>query len=129
MLLSAAHRLWGLPAVPMLKQFFRSRAAVLLVLIPVMLAPVAASQSVDDVHSIPRIDLEEAMPSGIKLSDSVLRHAKPLRADVDVVLVPVTVTDPMNRPVLGLQKQDDSLGQWRVTGTSTTSTSARSGFA
>ena len=106
MLLSAAHRLWGLPAVPMLKQFFRSRAAALLVLIPVMLAPVAASQSVDDVHSIPRIDLEEAMPSGIKLSDSVLRHAKPLRADVDVVLVPVTVTDPMNRPVLGLQKQD-----------------------
>jgi Ca-activated chloride channel homolog len=105
-LLSAAHRLWGLPAVPMLKQFFRSRAAVLLVLIPVMLAPVAASQSVDDVHSIPRIGLEEAMPSGIKLSDSVLRHAKPLRADVDVVLVPVTVTDPMNRPVLGLQKQD-----------------------
>ncbi len=90
----------------MLKQFFRSRAAALLVLIPVMLAPVAASQSVDDVHSIPRIDLEEAMPSGIKLSDSVLRHAKPLRADVDVVLVPVTVTDPMNRPVLGLQKQD-----------------------
>jgi Ca-activated chloride channel family protein len=71
-----------------------------------MLAPVAASQSVDDVHSIPRIGLEEAMPSGIKLSDSVLRHAKPLRADVDVVLVPVTVTDPMNRPVLGLQKQD-----------------------
>ena len=60
------------------------------VLIPVMLAPVAASQSVDDVHSIPRIDLEEAMPSGIKLIDSVLRHAKPLRADVDVVLVPVT---------------------------------------
>jgi Ca-activated chloride channel family protein len=105
-LLSAAHRLWGLPAVPMLKQFFRSRAAALLVLIPVMLAPVAASQSVDDVHSIPRIDLEKAMPSGIKLSDSVLRHAKPLRADVDVVLVPVTVTDPMNRPVLGLQKQD-----------------------
>jgi Ca-activated chloride channel family protein len=90
----------------MLKQFFRSRAAVFLVLIPVMLAPVAASQSVDDVHSIPRIGLEEAMPSGIKLSDSVLRHAKPLRADVDVVLVPVTVTDPMNRPVLGLQKQD-----------------------
>lgn len=106
MLLPAAHRLWGLPAVPMLKQFFRSRAAALLVLIPVMLAPVAASQSVDDVHTIPRIDLEEAMPSGIKLSDSVLRHAKPLRADVDVVLVPVTVTDPMNRPVPGLRKQD-----------------------
>ena len=39
-------------------------------------------------------------------SESTLPRVKPLRADVDVVLVPVTVTDPMNRPVLGLQKQD-----------------------
>jgi Ca-activated chloride channel family protein len=96
----------------MFKQFFRSCAAVLfygavfLVLVPVVFVPVAASQSADEVHTIPRIGSEEAMPSGIKLSDSMLLHAKPLRADVDVVLVPVTVTDPMNRPVLGLQKQD-----------------------
>ena len=39
-------------------------------------------------------------------SESTLPRVKPLRTDVDVVLVPVTVTDPMNRPVLGLQKQD-----------------------
>jgi len=90
----------------MLKQFFRFHTAVFLCLIPVVLVAVAASQSADDVHTSPRISPENAMPSGIKLSDSVSRHAKPLRADVDVVLVPVTVTDPMNRPVLGLQKQD-----------------------
>jgi Ca-activated chloride channel family protein len=90
----------------MLKQFFRFYSAVFLCLIPVVLVAVAASQSADEVHTTPRISPENAMPSGIKLSDSVLRHAKPLRADVDVVLVPVTVTDPMNRPVLGLQKQD-----------------------
>src|SRR5689334_23835510 len=90
----------------MLKQFFRFHTAVFLSLIPVVLVAVAASQSADDVHTTPRISPENAMPFGIKLSDSVLRHAKPLRADVDVVLVPVTVTDPMNRPVLGLQKQD-----------------------
>ena len=35
-----------------------------------------------------------------------LRHTRPLRVDVDLVLVPVTVTDPMNRPVLELRKQD-----------------------
>jgi Ca-activated chloride channel family protein len=35
-----------------------------------------------------------------------LPHGKVLRADVDLVLVPVTVADTMNRPVLGLQKQD-----------------------
>ena len=106
MLLSAAHRFWGLPAVPMLKQFFRSRSAVFLCLIPVVLVAVAASQSADEVHTMPRIGPEEAMPSGIKLSDSVLRHAKPLRADVDVVLVPVTVTDPHEPSGAGTQKQD-----------------------
>jgi Ca-activated chloride channel family protein len=90
----------------MLKQFFRFHSAVFLCLIPLVLIAVAASQSADDMHTTPRISPENAMPSGIKLSDSVLRHAKPLRADVDVVLVPVTVTDPMNRPVLGLQRQD-----------------------
>jgi Ca-activated chloride channel homolog len=30
---------------------------------------------------------------------------KPLRVDVDLVLVPVTVTDTMNRPVMGLQEE------------------------
>ena len=51
---------------------------------------------------------DEARPARIQLTDSesTLPRVKPLRADVDVVLVPVTVTDPMNRPVLGLQKQD-----------------------
>jgi Ca-activated chloride channel family protein len=34
-----------------------------------------------------------------------LRHSKPLRVDVNLVLVPVSVTDTMNRPVLGLEKQ------------------------
>ena len=90
----------------MLKQFFRSRSAVLLLSHSGHARPVAASQSATTCIPFLGSDLEEAMPSGIKLSDSVLRHAKPLRADVDVVLVPVTVTDPMNRPVLGLQKQD-----------------------
>jgi Ca-activated chloride channel homolog len=35
-----------------------------------------------------------------------LPHGKVLRAEVDLVLVPVTVADTMNRPVLGLQKPD-----------------------
>lgn len=35
----------------------------------------------------------------------------PLRVNVDLVLVPVTVTDSMNRPVLGLAKQDFTLSE------------------
>ncbi len=38
--------------------------------------------------------------------DLMLRRARPVRSDVELVLVPVTVTDAMNRPVTGLQKQD-----------------------
>jgi Ca-activated chloride channel family protein len=36
----------------------------------------------------------------------LLPHAKPLHVEVDRVLVPVTVTDVMNRPVLGLEQED-----------------------
>ena len=33
-------------------------------------------------------------------------HTKPIRVDVDLVLVPVTITDPSDRPVLGLAKEN-----------------------
>jgi Ca-activated chloride channel homolog len=71
----------------------------------------ATSQSVDEVHTIPRIGPDQARPVGTKLTDSerTLHREKPLRANVDVVLVPVNVTDVMNRPILGLQAQDFKL--------------------
>ena len=34
---------------------------------------------------------------------------KPIRVDVDLVLVPVTVNDPMNRLVIGLEKDHFAL--------------------
>lgn len=68
--------------------------------------PNAVAQSADEVHTIPRVTAENSTPTAIQLGDSTLHRARPLRADVDVVLVPITVTDLMNRPVLGLQKQD-----------------------
>jgi Ca-activated chloride channel homolog len=33
-------------------------------------------------------------------------HTRPIRVDVDLVLVPVTITDPMNRLVTGLEKEN-----------------------
>jgi len=68
-------------------------------------------------QSAPSLDLDPAgaspgtgearprvfLPAG---AEPRIGHAKPLRVDVDLVLVPVSVTDPMNRTVLGLQKQD-----------------------
>jgi len=40
-------------------------------------------------------------------ADPALRtHTKPIRVDVDLVLVPVTITDSMNRLVTGLEKEN-----------------------
>ena len=106
MLLSAAHGLWGPPAVPIFNRVFRSRVVFFLCGALFFFQPNALAQSTDEVHTIPRVIAQPSSPTVIQLDDCTLRHEKPLRADVDVVLVPVTVTDAMNRPVLGLQKQD-----------------------
>ncbi len=58
-------------------------------------------QSSEEVHLSPRITAAPAASAGA----SPL-HPKPLRYDVDLVLVPVTVTDSYNRLVTGLEKQD-----------------------
>ena len=59
----------------------------------------------DDVHITPRRD-----PTQLKPMDSVdpalKTHTRPYVKDVDLVLVPVTITDPMNRLVTGLDRQN-----------------------
>src|SRR5712692_8077496 len=70
-------------------------------------APLAAwAQSpVDDVHVNPRI--QPAPPKENDLIDPSLKtHTKPMKVDVELVLVPVTITDPMNRLVTGLDKDN-----------------------
>jgi len=64
-----------------------------------------AQVSVDDVHVTPRIEppKADAMDS---LDPSLKTHSKPLKVDVSLVLVPVTITDPMNRLVTGLDKEN-----------------------
>jgi Ca-activated chloride channel homolog len=63
------------------------------------------AQSADEVHLAPPAPAAHA-PTTVAELDSARR---PLRVGVDVVLVPVTVTDSMNRPVIGLEKQDFTL--------------------
>ena len=49
-------------------------------------------------------------PPKKQILDPALRtHTKPLKVDVDLVLVPVTITDPMNRLVTGLDKENFTL--------------------
>ena len=48
-------------------------------------------------------------PNPSLVSPSLNTHVRPLKVDVDLVLVPVTITDPMNRLVTGLEKDNFEL--------------------
>jgi Ca-activated chloride channel family protein len=76
----------------------------------VVFASLATAQSLDDVHVEPRQKTNTEASTGYTAPTRGLPrredYSKPLRVDVDLVLVPVTVTDAMNRPVTALHKQD-----------------------
>ncbi len=65
----------------------------------------------DDVHITPRETnkADAAAVPDIPGDLSLRTHTKPLQKDVDLVLVPVTITDPMNRLVTGLEKENFAL--------------------
>jgi len=68
----------------------------------------AAQLPVDDVHIQPRIEpakIKEPEPANVSLKS----HNQPIKVDVSLVLVPVTITDPMNRLVTGLDKENFQL--------------------
>ena len=69
----------------------------------------AQSDSLDQAHVVPRnqpdpVTRASAVPaSGLNLA------MRPLRVDVNLVLVPVTVTDALSRPILDLPAQEFSI--------------------
>ncbi len=68
----------------------------------------AQAADVEDVHVAPRLDTSspEKITEQTVLAGTVPTHAATLRTKVDLVLVPVTVTDPLNRLVTGLDKEN-----------------------
>jgi Ca-activated chloride channel family protein len=74
----------------------------------VVLCSLALGQDTPDVHIQPRHNLNPAPPA----IASALRTGMPtLKSNVNLVLVPVTVTDPMDRLVTGLDKSNFSVFQ------------------
>ena len=80
-----------------------------------------AQNEQNDIHVVPREQQKdnkpdptvmppavaaEAKAAGVSVDPSLKTHTKPIRKDVDLVLVPVTITDPMNRLVTGLEKEN-----------------------
>lgn len=67
-------------------------------------APGAAAQgSEQEVHITPRVT---TAPPAASADASLKGGGKPIKVDVDLVLINVTVTDPMNRLVTGLEKEN-----------------------
>jgi Ca-activated chloride channel homolog len=81
-----------------------------------ILTPAFAQTDVNDVHVAPReISKPEVAKSDtapnpdIPSTSGLITRVRPLKVDVDMVLVPVTITDPMNRLVTGLEKDNFQL--------------------
>jgi Ca-activated chloride channel homolog len=64
---------------------------------------VLAQNDLQEVHVTPQTKPNTPAPSS---ESATGLQAKPLKARVDLVLVPVTITDSMNRLVLGLDKEN-----------------------
>ncbi|HWR14980.1 MAG TPA: VWA domain-containing protein [Terriglobales bacterium] len=69
----------------------------------------AIAQTNDEVHIQPRTNSSaQQMPKG-GVDPTLKTHTRPMKVDVDLVLVPVTITDPMNRLVTGLEQDNFEL--------------------
>jgi len=89
------------------KQFSaRFSLAVALVAVVCGAFPIRAQNSTLDVHIQPRV--QPATPKA-DVDPAFQTHTKPFKVDVDMVLVPVTITDPLNRLVTGLDRENFNL--------------------
>ena len=99
-------------------QFLALLYIAVLLIIPVVLGSCLQAQEAEDqVHITPHvkpatpgepaiIPPAKAPPVNDIVDPSLKTHTKPLKVDVNLVLVNVTITDPMNRIVTGLEKEN-----------------------
>ena len=76
-----------------------------------LVLPVFGQTDVNDVHVTPRevAKPDPPKPDIVASTTGLTARVRPLKVDVDLVLVPVTITDPMNRLVTGLDKENFQL--------------------
>ena len=105
-------RVCGRVSLPFVRGFLPLLVLSLFIFVTTALSliPWAAAQSADEVHVVPRKGSVRTSPPRVVEppgGDSAINtHTKPLRADVDLVLIPTTVTDGRNRPVTDLHRQN-----------------------
>jgi Ca-activated chloride channel homolog len=100
-------RLRGMTTRPLLWMFLLALSVAL-----ALPMPAAGQTDVNDVHVQPR-EVEKAKTQEVAKQSlvpaSLNTSVRPLKVAVDLVLVPVTITDPMNRLVTGLEKENFQL--------------------
>ena len=72
----------------------------------------AQSNSLDDPHVVPRHSSDQLVRAGVE--PALNAGLTPFRSNVELVIVPVTVTDAINRPILDLPKHDFTLYEGNV---------------
>lgn len=84
-----------------------SCAWIVAALVAIYWLPAAWAQgSGEDVHVTPRVEPTQTN-NGQPADDPTLKtHTKPIKVDVNLVLVPVSIVDPENRQVTGLDKEN-----------------------
>ena len=73
----------------------------------------AQTSSLDQAHVVPRPSSDQLMRAGV-VEPTLSVGSKPFRSDVEIVIVPVTVTDALDRPILDLPKQNFTLYEGNV---------------
>ncbi|MFZ3213816.1 MAG: VWA domain-containing protein [Terriglobales bacterium] len=88
----------------------RAALLVLVAMLAVAVAvPTLAQSPSDEVHVTPRKPPDAPKDPLNGIDPALKTHTKPIKVDVDLVLVSVTITDPMNRLVTGLEKDNFQL--------------------
>ena len=107
---------WDRTSARLCKITFTVNSCVLMTLLSVVLCalslPAAGQTDVNDVHVTPREVVKATVPAPkpeVVSPGALSTRVRPLKVDVDLVLVPVTITDPMNRLVTGLEKENFQL--------------------
>jgi len=91
---------WLCPRIPLV-------AAILLLFIGGFSSERCDAQSpIDEVHVNPPSELPAARRRAAEIDAALNTHTPPIKVDVDLVLVPVTITDARERLVVGLNQTD-----------------------
>lgn len=71
------------------------------------LTPVVLAQSsAEDIHVAPRVQNPQMKYNRSANDPTLATHANPIKVDVNLVLVSVSILDPLNRQVTGLDKEN-----------------------